>query len=81
MRLRIGALPGSEATTSPNTRLGTATTTSSASAIGASRDQRRVDSRRGRPSSRTAVLSPGGANDLDLLGVPRREHDLVTAVP
>ena len=78
VRLSTGARPASDATTSPKTRLGTATTTSSASATGASSMD--AASMPARSTSRQVARVPAGLADrLRLLRVAAGERDLVAA--
>ena len=79
VRLSTGEVPGSAPTTSPKTREGTATTTSSALSIGASLDQGGGDSAQV-GFSRVARVPSGFADRGDLLGVASGQRHVVAAV-
>ena len=79
VRLSSGAAPGSPATTPAKARLGTATTTSSASATGAASTLDRLDPAQV-GARRVARVAAGAGDQGRLLGVTAGEHDLVPPV-
>ena len=79
VRLTIGAVPGSEGTTSAKTLLGTATTTTSASAIGASAIVAAATPRRSTPRAYRG-LRPVACDHRDLLRVARSKRHVVAVV-